>query len=108
MQDFGHNILEPVPGREPVLGRPSDYSAKHCSESLLKKDFIPFLSSIPLPRACFFHFSDTYSLGSNDSIKFLESLLSLIPFQRAGPALVLECYGTCVIDFGISMILELK
>ena len=26
----------------------------------------------------------------------------------AGPALVLECYGTSVIDFGISMTLELK
>jgi hypothetical protein len=42
------------------------------------------------------HFSDTCSLiniGSNGSTKFLESLLSLIPFQRAGPALVLECYG---------------
>jgi hypothetical protein len=41
------------------------------------------------------HFSDTcslISLGSNGSTKFLESLLSLIPFQRAGPALVLECY----------------
>jgi hypothetical protein len=34
-----HNILEPV------LGRPFGYSAKHCSKSLLKKDFIPFLSS---------------------------------------------------------------
>jgi hypothetical protein len=46
----------------------------------------------PLAHVCFFHFSDTYSLGSNGSIKFLESLLSLIPFQRADPALVLECY----------------
>jgi hypothetical protein len=34
-----HNILEPV------VRRPSGYSAKHCSKSLLKKDFIPFLSS---------------------------------------------------------------
>jgi hypothetical protein len=34
-----HNILEPV------LGRPFGYSAKHCSKSLLKKDFIAFLSS---------------------------------------------------------------
>jgi hypothetical protein len=34
-----HNILEPV------LGRPYGYSAKHCSKSLLKKDFISFLSS---------------------------------------------------------------
>jgi hypothetical protein len=31
-----HNILEPV------LERLSDYNAKHCSKSLLKKDFIPF------------------------------------------------------------------
>ena len=41
------------------------------------------------------HFNDTcslISLGSNGSTKFLESLLSLIPFQRASPALVLECY----------------
>jgi hypothetical protein len=49
----------------------------------------------PLPHVCFFHFSDTCSLGSlgsNGSTKFLESLLSLIPFQRADPTLVLECY----------------
>jgi hypothetical protein len=46
-----------------------------------------------LPHVCFFHFSDTCSLGSNGYIKFLESLLTLIPFQRADPALVLECYG---------------
>jgi hypothetical protein len=26
------------------------------------------------------------------STKFLESVFSLIPFQRAGPTLVLECY----------------
>jgi hypothetical protein len=45
-----------------------------------------------LPHACFFHFSDTCSLGSKGSTKFLESMLSLIPFWRAGPALVLECY----------------
>ena len=46
----------------------------------------------PLPHACFFHFSDTCSLGSNSSAKFLESMSPLIPFWRAGPALVLECY----------------
>jgi hypothetical protein len=46
----------------------------------------------PLPHACFFHFSDTCSLGSNGSTKFLESMFSLILFWRAGPALVLECY----------------
>jgi hypothetical protein len=46
----------------------------------------------PLPHACFFHFSDTCSLGSIGSTKFLESMLSLIPFWRAGLALVLECY----------------
>jgi hypothetical protein len=46
----------------------------------------------PLPHVCFFHFSDTYSLGSNGSTKLLESLLSLIPFLRADLALVLECY----------------
>jgi hypothetical protein len=34
-----HNILEPV------LGQPSGYSAKYCSKSLLKRDFIPFLSN---------------------------------------------------------------
>jgi hypothetical protein len=34
-----HNILELV------LGRPSGYSAKHYSKSLLKRDFIPFLSN---------------------------------------------------------------
>jgi hypothetical protein len=28
-----------------VVRRPSGYSAKHCSKSVLKKDFIPFLSS---------------------------------------------------------------
>jgi hypothetical protein len=49
-----------------------------------------FTSSLPYIH--FFHFSDTYSLGSNGSTKFLESLLSLIPFERAGPVLVLECY----------------
>jgi hypothetical protein len=37
MQD--HNILEPV------LGQPSGYNTKHCSKSLLKRDFIPFLSN---------------------------------------------------------------
>ena len=36
---FTHDILEPV------LGRPFGHSAKHCSKSLLKKKFIPFLSS---------------------------------------------------------------
>jgi hypothetical protein len=36
---YQRNILEPV------LGRPFSYSAKHCSKLLLKKDFIPFLSS---------------------------------------------------------------
>jgi hypothetical protein len=46
-----------------------------------------------LPHVHFFHFSDTCSLGSNGSTKFLESLLSLIPFERAGPLLVLECYA---------------
>jgi hypothetical protein len=46
-----------------------------------------------LQHVCFFHFSDTCSLGSNGSTKILESLLSLIPFQRADPTLVLECYG---------------
>jgi hypothetical protein len=45
-----------------------------------------------MPHACFYHYSDTCSLGSNGSTKFLESLLSLIPFWRADPALVLECY----------------
>jgi hypothetical protein len=29
---------------EPVVRRPSGYSVKHCTKSLLKKDFIPFLS----------------------------------------------------------------
>jgi hypothetical protein len=48
----------------------------------------------PLPHVCFFHFSDTCSLGYNGSTKILESLLSLIPFLRADPALVLECYVT--------------
>jgi hypothetical protein len=45
-----------------------------------------------LPHVHFFHFSDTCSLDSNGLTKFLKSLLSLIPFQRADPALVLECY----------------
>jgi hypothetical protein len=49
----------------------------------------------PLPHACFFYFSDTCSLGSNGSTKFLESMLPLIPFRRAAPALVLECYDLC-------------
>jgi hypothetical protein len=34
-----HNILELA------LGRPSSYNAKYCKKSLLKKDFIPFLSN---------------------------------------------------------------
>jgi hypothetical protein len=34
-----YNILEPV------LGWPSGYCTKHCSKSLLKRDFIPFLSN---------------------------------------------------------------
>jgi hypothetical protein len=42
--NYLHNISEPV------VRRPSGYSAKHCSKSLLKKDFIAFLSS-------FAHFS---------------------------------------------------
>jgi hypothetical protein len=46
-----------------------------------------------LPHVCFFHFSDTCSLGFHGSTKFWESSLSLIPFQRANLALVLECYG---------------
>jgi hypothetical protein len=87
---FGlHNILEPM------MGQPSGYSAKHCSKSLLKKDLFLFkvvMLTPPLPHVCFFHFSDTCSLGSNGSTKFLELLLSLIPFQRADPALVLKCY----------------
>jgi hypothetical protein len=29
-----------------MLGWPSGYSVKHCSKSLLKRDFIPFLSNI--------------------------------------------------------------
>jgi hypothetical protein len=29
----------------PVLGQPFGYIVKHCSKSLLKKDFIPFLGS---------------------------------------------------------------
>jgi hypothetical protein len=33
-----------------------------------------------LPHVYFFHFSDTCSLGSNGSIKFLESLLFFIRF----------------------------
>jgi hypothetical protein len=52
-----------------------------------------------LSHVHFFHFSDTCNhvvFGSNGSINFLESLLSLIPFQRAGPALVLECYDTMI------------
>jgi hypothetical protein len=55
----------------------------------------------PLPHVCFFHFSDTCSLGSNGSTKFLEPVLSLIPFQRADPALVLECYVSEVMCGGI-------
>jgi hypothetical protein len=47
----------------------------------------------PLPHVHFFRFSDTCSLGSNGSTKFLSSMLSKIPFQRVDPALVLECYG---------------
>jgi hypothetical protein len=48
--------------------------------------------TLPLPHVCFFHFSDTCSLGFNGYTKFLEALLSLIPFQRSNPTLVLECY----------------
>jgi hypothetical protein len=32
----------------------------------------------PLPHACFFHFNDTCSLGSNRSTEFLESMLSFL------------------------------
>jgi hypothetical protein len=32
------------------------------------------------------------SLGSNGFTKFLESMLSLVPFQKVDPTLVLECY----------------
>jgi hypothetical protein len=52
------------------------------------------------------HFSDTCSLGSNGSTKFLESLLSLIPFQRAGPALVLECYVNAIYVYPIFIKLD--
>jgi hypothetical protein len=45
-----------------------------------------------LAHVCFFHFNDTCSLNSNGSTKFLESLLSLILFQKADLALLLECY----------------
>jgi hypothetical protein len=68
-----HNILKLV------LGQPFGYSRKHCNK-LLKKDFIPFLCSYAHSSTTFFHFSDTCSLGSNGSTKFLKSLLSLIPF----------------------------
>jgi hypothetical protein len=53
------------------------------------------LLTLLLQHVCFFYFSDTCSLGSNGSTKFLESPLSLILFQRANLALVLECYA-CV------------
>jgi hypothetical protein len=72
-----HNILEPV------LGQPFGYNAKHCSKLLLKKYFIPFLSNYAhssTATCMFLYFSDTCSLGSNGSTKFLESLLSLILF----------------------------
>jgi hypothetical protein len=78
-----------------VLGRPFGYSTKRCSKSLLKLDFILFLSSLltpPLLHVCFFYFNDICSLGSNGSTKILESLLSLIPFYGADLALVLEFY----------------
>ena len=45
-----------------------------------------------LPHVCFFHFSDACNLGSNGSIKFLESMLSFIPIQRADPTLFPKCY----------------
>jgi hypothetical protein len=62
-----------------------------------------------LPHVHFFHFSNTCSLGSNGSTKFLESLLSSILFQRAGPVLVLECYEWCPTNkcnFDVALILK--
>jgi hypothetical protein len=59
-----------------------------------------------LPHACFFHFSDTCSFGSNGSTKFLKSMLSLIPFWRAGPALVLECYDKYDVKYRAGIILH--
>ena len=47
----------------------------------------------PLPHAHSFHSSDTCSLDFNGSTKFWASMLSLISFQMADPALVLECYA---------------
>jgi hypothetical protein len=41
--------------------------------------------TLPLPHVCFFHFSDTCSLGSNGSTKFLESLLFFILFLEGQP-----------------------
>jgi hypothetical protein len=49
----------------------------------------------PLPHTCFFHFSDTCSLGrlgSNGSTNILGINVVFDSFWKAGPALVLECY----------------
>jgi hypothetical protein len=49
-----------------------------------------------VPHMHFFHFSDTCYLGSNDSTKFLESIVVFIFFWRAALALVLECYTSII------------
>jgi hypothetical protein len=85
-----HNILELM------LGWSYCYSANHFSKSLLKKEIIPFLSSNAHSSTA------TCSVGSNGSTKFLESLLSLIPFQSADPTLFSKCYG-----FGMSSIYKI-
>ena len=42
--------------------------------------------TLPMPHVCFFHFSDTCSLGSNDSTKFLESTIVFDSFSEGQPS----------------------
>jgi hypothetical protein len=51
-----------------MLRRLFGYNAKHCSKSLLKIDFIPFLSRYAHSSSA--TCSDTCSLGYNGSTKF--------------------------------------
>jgi hypothetical protein len=51
-----------------------------------------------LPHMHFFHFSYTCYLGSNGSIKVLESTIVFDSFWRAILELVLECYGSLILE----------
>ena len=80
-----HDILQPM------LRQPFDYKNK----LLLMVNLFPFqriMLTFSLIRIHFFLFSDTCMVGFNGSTKFQESMLSLIPKQRAILTFVLNCY----------------